>query len=192
MWTVENASSETQGQSVGSGEKVGRKFSSTGEIAPGDRLSRNYFRKFKRMPSPDWAQKMLCIMVPNRRSVSPEFFSWVRTRRPLSRHTCPVRSPSLCVQGKLLFSTFLIRNEGTTDKSKQRLRCYQQEQFSFALGCSVSDGSQCIVNNSKFKMRRRRESQISNSLTKQNNFARATRFFVHFFAVKYTTTRENA
>ena len=32
-------------------------------------------------------------------------------------------------------------------------------------------------------MRRRRESQISNSLTKQNhNFARASHFFVHFFA----------
>ena len=181
----------------GAVSRVGRKggtkvFKGTGKIAPGDRLSRIYFQKFKRMPSPDWAQKMLCIIVPNRRSVSPEFFLWVRTRRLLSRHTCPVRSPSLCVQGKLLFSTFLIRNEGTTDKSKQRLRCYQQEQFSFALGYSVFDGSQCIVSNSKFKMRRRRESQISNSLTKQNNFARATRFFVHFFAVKYTTTRENA
>ena len=31
-------------------------------------------------------------------------------------------------------------------------------------------------------MRRRRESQISNSLTRQNNnFARASHFFVHFF-----------
>ena len=59
-------SSETQGQSVGSGEKAGRKFSSTGERAPGYRLSPNYFQKFKRMPAPDWAQKMLCIIVPNR------------------------------------------------------------------------------------------------------------------------------
>ena len=108
-----SSSSETQGQSVGSGEKAGRKFSSTGERAPGYRLSPNYFKKFKRMPAPDWAQKMLCIIVPNRRTVSPEFFSWVRTRRLLSRHTCPVRSPSLCVQGKLLFSTFLTRSEGT-------------------------------------------------------------------------------
>ena len=67
-------SSETQGRSVGSGEKAGRKFSSTGERAPGYRLSSNYFQKFKRMPAPDWAQKMLCIIVPNRRTVSPEFF----------------------------------------------------------------------------------------------------------------------
>ena len=58
---------------------------------------------------------------------------------------------------------------------------------------SVSDGSQCIVNNRKFKMKRRRESKKSNSLTRQNNnFARASRFFVHFFAVNCTTTRENA
>ena len=33
--------------------------------------------------------------------------------------TCTVRSPSLCEQGKLLFSTFLTRNEGTTDESKK-------------------------------------------------------------------------
>ena len=116
-------SSETQGQSARSGEKTGRKFSSTGERAPGYRLSSNYFQKFKRMPVPDWARKTLCIIVPNRPTVSPEFFSWVRTRRLLSCHTCPVRSPSLCVQGKLLFSTFLTRNEGTTDESKKRLGC---------------------------------------------------------------------
>ena len=115
------------------------------------------------MPALDWAQKMLCIIVPNRQTVSPEFFSWVRTRRLLSRHTCPVRSPSLCVQGKLLFSTFLTRNEGTTDESKKRLGCYQQEQFNLPRECSVFDRSQCIVN----KMRRWRESQISDSLTRQ-------------------------
>ena len=68
-------SSETQGQSVGSGERARRKFSSTGEKAPGYRLSPSYFEEFKRMPASDWAQKMLCIIVPNRRTVSPEFFS---------------------------------------------------------------------------------------------------------------------
>ena len=60
------SSSETQGQSVGSGEKAGRKFSSMGERAPGYRLLPNYFQKFKRMQASDWAQKMLCIIVPNR------------------------------------------------------------------------------------------------------------------------------
>ena len=61
-------SSETQAQSVGSGKKVGRKFSSKGGRAPGYRL---YFQKFKRMPAPDWAQKMLCIIVLNWRTISP-------------------------------------------------------------------------------------------------------------------------
>ena len=61
---------------VGS-RKGGRKFSSKGGRAPGYRLSPNYFQKFKPMPAPDWAQKMLCIIVPNGRTVSPEFFSWV-------------------------------------------------------------------------------------------------------------------
>ena len=94
-----------------------------------------------------------------------------------------VRSPSLCVQGKLLFSTFLTRNEGTTDESKKRLGCYQREQFNLPREYSVFDGSQCIVNNRKFKMRRRRGSQISNSLIRQsNNFARASCFFVLFSA----------
>ena len=55
---------------------------------------------------------------------------------------CPVRSPSLCVQGKLLFSSFLTRNEGTTDKSKTRLGCYQREQFNLPWEYSVFDGSQ--------------------------------------------------
>ena len=125
-------SSETQGQSVVSGKKARRKFSSTGGRAPGYRLSPNYFQKFKRMPAPDWAQKMLCIIVPNRRTVSPEFFSWVRTRRLLSCHTCPVRSPSLCEQGKLLFSTFLTRNEGTTDESKKTFGMLSAGAIQFA------------------------------------------------------------
>ena len=96
-------------------------------------------------------------------------------------------------QGKLLFSTFVTRNEGTTDESKKRLGCYQQEQFNLPRQYSVFDSSKCIVKNKKLKMRRRRESQKSNSLTRQNNnFARASHFFCTFFAVNCTTTRENA
>ena len=92
-----NPSSETKGQSVGSREKARRKFSSTGERAPGYRLSPNHFQKFKRILAPDWAQKTFCIIVPNQRTASPEFFSCVRTRQLLSRHTCLVRSPRLCM-----------------------------------------------------------------------------------------------
>ena len=95
----------------------------------------------------------------------------------MSCHTCPVHSPNLCEQEKLLFPTNLTRNKGTTEESKNRLGCYQQEQFNLPQEYSVLDSSQCIVNNRKLKMRRRRESQISNSLTRQkNNFARASHF----------------
>ena len=55
--------------------KAGRKFSSKGKKASGYRLSPSYFQIIKRMPAPDWAQKMLCIIVPSRRTVSPEFLS---------------------------------------------------------------------------------------------------------------------
>ena len=36
---------------------------------------------------------------------------------------------SLCLEGKLLFSTFLTRKEGTTYESKKHLGCYEQEQL---------------------------------------------------------------
>ena len=73
-----------QGQSVGPGQKSRRKFSSTGGRAPGYRLSPGHFETIKRMLAPDWAQKMLCIIVPNLRTASLEFFSCVRTRPLLS------------------------------------------------------------------------------------------------------------
>ena len=45
-------------------------------------LRTDYFQNFKQMPAPHWARKMLCIIVPNRRTVSPEFLFIV-----LSRHS---------------------------------------------------------------------------------------------------------
>ena len=68
-------SSETQGQSVGPGEKARQKSSSTGGKAPGYQLSPDHFQTVKRMLAPDWAQKMLCIIMPNQRTASLEFFS---------------------------------------------------------------------------------------------------------------------
>ena len=54
-----------------------------GRKAPGYRLSPDHFQTVKRMLAPDWAQKMLCIIVPNWRTAFPKFFSRVRTRRLL-------------------------------------------------------------------------------------------------------------
>ena len=86
--------------------------------------------------------KKLCIISPNRWTVSPEFFLWVRTRRLLSCHGCLVRSPS--------FPNYWWVEE--------RFGCYQREQFNLHWENSVSDGSQCIVNNRKFKMQQQLES----------------------------------
>ena len=73
------SSSESKGKSVRSGGKAGQRFSSNDGIAPGYRLSPDHFQKIKRMLAPDWAQKMLCIIVPNRRTNLNEFISFVRT-----------------------------------------------------------------------------------------------------------------
>ena len=154
----------------------------------GYRLSPNYFQKFKRMPAPAWHKKCFVLLCPiGEQCLLSSFCEFVHDGY------CLATLAQLVHQGKLLFSTFLTRNEGTTDESKKRLGCYQQEQFNLPREYSVFDLSQCIVNNKKLKMRRRRESQKSNSLTRQNNnFARASHFICTFFAVNCTTTRENA
>ena len=86
----------------------------------------------------------------------------------------------LATVARFVHQAFLTRNEGTTDESKNvsdaisrsNLICTEKILF-------LTDHNVIIVNNRKFKMKQRRESKKSNSLTKQNNnFARASRFFV--------------
>ena len=74
----------------------------------------------------------------------------------MSSYTTAIVLPHLpCSFTKLVrASTFLTRNEGTTDQTKKRLGCYQQEQFNLPREYSVFDSSQYIVNNWKFKMPR--------------------------------------
>ena len=153
------ASLETQEQSVGPGEKARRKFSSTGGRAPGYRLSPDHFQTVKWVLAPYWAQKMLCIIVPNRRTVSSEFFSWVRTRWLLCRHSCPVPFAKLVRTRETFIFHFPNQKRRNYRWVEKRFGCYQQEQFNLHWENSVSDGSQCIVNNRKFKMKRRRESK---------------------------------
>ena len=120
-------SSETQGQSVRSGEKTGWRWKS-----PWVPTLTGPFPKIQADAGSWLGTKNGLYYCAQSVNTSPEFFSSVHTRWLLSHHTCTVRSPSLqCVQGKLLFSTFLTRHKGTTDESKKRLECYQQEQFFF-------------------------------------------------------------
>ena len=58
-----------------SGWEVRQKFSSTGGRAPWYRFSPDHFQTVKQMLAPGWAPKMLCIIVPNWRTASPDFFS---------------------------------------------------------------------------------------------------------------------
>ena len=87
-------------------------------------LTLTHFQKVKRMLTPDWAQNIICIILPNRQTASSEFFSSIRTRGLWSSHTCPFRFLKLNMQGKIIFSTFLTKYEGTTDDSRKRFGCY--------------------------------------------------------------------
>ena len=111
-----DASSETQGESVRSEKRQDKSY----QVRAKEPLDTNctlteLFPKIQ----PDagsWlgTKNALYYCAQSANSCShPELFSWVCT---MSRHTCPVRSPSLSVQGKLLFSTFLTRNEGTMSR----------------------------------------------------------------------------
>ena len=94
--TGSHPSSETQGQSVGLGGAT--KVFKHRRKSPWYRFSPDHFQTVKQMLAPGWAPKMLCIIVPNWQTASPDFFSWVCTEWLLSHHTCPVCSPRLCVQ----------------------------------------------------------------------------------------------
>ena len=128
-----NPSAETQGQSsVGLGEKVRRKFSSTGRGAPWVPTdSPDHFQVVNWMLAPDYSHKKCfnenAFIVPNQWTASPEFFSCVRTWWLLSPNIHPVHSPRLCVRTReTSFSTFLTRKElGNTNDTGKHLRCYQ-------------------------------------------------------------------
>ena len=83
----------------------------------------------------------------------------------------PVRSPSLFMQGKLSFSTFLTRNEGTTDESKKRFGCYQQEQSNLR-----KKVKKAIAWHGKTRLKKKKKHHP----------------FVHFFAVTARLPREHA
>ena len=73
-----------RGSHSGTGEIARRKFSRTGEEAPGYRVLLDHFHTASRMPAPDWAKKILCIIAPNRRTTTLKSLSCVLTCRLLS------------------------------------------------------------------------------------------------------------
>ena len=110
-------------------------------------LTLTHFQKVMRMLTPDWAQNIHCIIVPNRQTASSEFLSSICTPGLLSNHTCPFHFPKLNMQaGKIIFSAFLAKYEGATDDSRKRFGRYQQDHYNLQRDNSVSDKSQGIVN----------------------------------------------
>ena len=124
-------------------------------------------------------------------------FSWVLF---VSSYTTAIVTPHLpCSFTKLVRArktyNFNFPNQKRSNyrRVEKTFGMLSAEAIQFAPRISCFWQITCIVNNRKFKMRRRRESQISNSFTRQNNnFACASCFLVHFFAVNCTTTHENA
>ena len=101
------------------------------------------------MLAPDWAQKMLCVIVPSRRLASPSSFRvFVHDGYCLAIFVRFVHRGCACnSQGKLSLSTFLNRNEGAIDDSGKRFGCCQRDHSNLHRENSVSDRSQGIVNN---------------------------------------------
>ena len=54
-----------------------RKFSRTGGRTPGYQVSPDHFQTALRIPAPDWAEKIPCIILPNGRAATLESLSCV-------------------------------------------------------------------------------------------------------------------
>ena len=75
-----------------------------GRRAPWYRLSPDHFQKFKRMLAPDWGQKCFLFLYPNREHpILSSFRLFVHDGYCLAIPVRFVRSPRLCLQGKLSY-----------------------------------------------------------------------------------------
>ena len=136
------ASSETQGQSVGSGEKVGRKFSSTGERAPGYRLSPNYFQKFKQMCAPDCAQ-------------SANSFSWAPfvssyTMAIVSITACLAHAPKKCAQSANFQCDIKSPSDLKILSARKLKTLFQKYKLELTSGIHACIGHASCVNTGEF------------------------------------------
>ena len=115
---------------------------------------------------------------------SANSFSWILS---VSSYTTAIFSPQL--PGSFT-NCFLTGNEDTIDEVKNVSDAISWSN-SICTEKIVSEGSQCIVNNRKFRMQQRRESKKCNSSTRQNNnFAHASSItlFCTFLCRHCTTT----
>ena len=66
-----------RGSQSEAGEMARRNFSRTGGRTPGYQVSPDHFQTALRIPAPDWAEKIPCIILPNRRPATLESLSCV-------------------------------------------------------------------------------------------------------------------
>ena len=58
-----------RGSQSGAGEMAQQKFSRTGGRTPGYQVSPDHFQTALRIPAPDWAEKIPCIILPNQEPI---------------------------------------------------------------------------------------------------------------------------
>ena len=94
----------------------------------------------------------------------------------------------LATFARFIHQAFLTTNEGTTDDSKNVSDAISRTILHWEN--SVSDASQCIVNNRKFKMRQRRESKESSwqGKTTTLHYVTCITLFCTFLCLHGTTT----
>ena len=118
------SSSETLGQSVGSGEKAGRKFSSMDKRAPGYRLSPNYFQKIQ-ADAGFWLGTKNALYYC---SQSANSFSWVLFVSSPDPTDCPWVSED-ADEPTLLFTTL---TKGFVQIFESKIRDVFQNNISFS------------------------------------------------------------
>ena len=105
-------------------------------------------RPFRNNPeSADWAQQMLCITVPNRRTAAPiSFRVVVHEGYYLAVFVWFFHQGCACKENFGISYFALTRNGGTTDDLGRRFRCYHHDRSNLLLDHSVYDRSQGILN----------------------------------------------
>ena len=92
----------------------------------------------------------------------------------------------LATVSRFVHQAFLTGNEGTTNESKNVSDAISRRNSLCTEKILVSDGSQCVVNNRKLKIKRQQESKKSNSKAKRQLCMWITLFCI--FLCRHCTT----
>ena len=180
-------SSETQGQSVGSGKKTGRKFLLRAKEPLGTDSHRTISKNSSGCRLLIGHKKCFVLLCP-----IGEQFLLSSFREFVHDGYC------LATIARFVHQCKLVRTRETFifyfPNQKQRNYRWVEKTFGLLSARAIEFAQRIFCFwRITIKTRRRWESQMSNSLTRQNNnLPRASRFlYIYFFAVNWKTTREN-